>query len=100
MEFHDTIAKKRKLADDVSAEEHGRYPTRLQLYELPPVETIDLLEFEGLAVERQARESNVLCELSAVLVPRRWWGEGRGGGNIKLFPHAYIPINTWGNWIN
>ena len=32
------------------------YPTRLQLYKTPPVDTISLQEFEELALQRLKRE--------------------------------------------
>jgi len=35
------------------------YPTRLQLYKTPPVDTIGLQEFEELALQRLKRECSV-----------------------------------------
>ena len=37
----------------------GEYPTRLQLYKTPPVDTISLQEFEELALRRLKRECSV-----------------------------------------
>ena len=37
----------------------GEYPTRLQLYKTPPVDTIGLQEFEELALQRLKRECSV-----------------------------------------
>ena len=41
--------KKRRLVQT-------EYPTRLQLYKTPPVQTIGLQEFEELALQRLKRE--------------------------------------------
>ena len=35
-----------------------RYPHRVQLYRIPPIETIHLEEFEKLAIERLKRNTN------------------------------------------
>ena len=37
-------------------EEDKEYPTRLQLYKIPPVQTISLQEFEELAIKRLKRK--------------------------------------------
>ena len=47
MEF-DRPSKKRRYRVEGSSE----YPTRLQLYKNPPVQTIELQEFEELALQR------------------------------------------------
>ena len=50
MEFQFLKRSKRRFVG--SAE----YPTRLQLYKTPPVDTISLQEFEELALQRLKRE--------------------------------------------
>ena len=45
-------AKSRSKKNDTSVIINDRYPHKIQLYTVPPAETISLQEFEELAVER------------------------------------------------
>lgn len=49
---HLSRAKRKRGVGRVKAE----YPTNLQLYKVPPVETISLQEFEELAEQRHKRK--------------------------------------------
>ena len=64
MEFIAIKWSKRKLVR--SAE----YPTRLQLYKTPPVDTISLQEFEELALQRLKREC---CSVSQLRCEHIYW---------------------------
>lgn len=57
MEFGSRTKRKRGVG---RVKDEYVYPTNLQLYKVPPVETISLQEFEELAEQRHKRKRQIL----------------------------------------
>ena len=49
MQFNRRTQKKIQLRE---GRDWGQYPDRLQMYKIPPIDSISLEEFEELAIER------------------------------------------------